>query len=87
MITAIVASGSEGGVSYNVGALYGAGFFVCSMVICLTIIASTDAIVVDKATIFRDVGFYILSTGVTIYYAYIGNIYTWSAILFLVIYV
>lgn len=31
VVTAIVASGADGGVSYNVGALYGAGFFVCSV--------------------------------------------------------
>jgi sodium/potassium/calcium exchanger 6 len=31
VITAIVASGSDGGVSYNIGSLYGAGFFVCSV--------------------------------------------------------
>lgn len=87
VITAIVSSSSEGGISYNIGALYGAGFFVCSMVICLTILSSTDVIVVDKSTIFRDIGFYILSTIVTIIYAFIGNIYPWSAILFLFIYV
>ena len=40
VITAIVASGSDGGVSYNIGALYGAGFFVCAMVICLTILCN-----------------------------------------------
>jgi len=28
VITVIVASGSDGGVSYNIGALYGAGFFI-----------------------------------------------------------
>lgn len=44
VITAIVASGSSGGVSYNIGSLYGAGFFVCAMVICLTILASTTKI-------------------------------------------
>ncbi|KRW99939.1 hypothetical protein PPERSA_12615 [Pseudocohnilembus persalinus] len=86
VITAIVASGAEGGISYNIGALYGAGFFVCSMVICLTILASTEIIIVDKSTIFRDVGFYILSTVVTFFYAYQGKIYIWSAIFFLVIY-
>ena len=31
VITAIVASGSDGGISYNIGSLYGAGFFVCSV--------------------------------------------------------
>ena len=35
-----ILAGSDGGVSYNIGALYGAGFFVCAMVICLTIICN-----------------------------------------------
>lgn len=35
-----IIAGSDGGVSYNIGALYGAGFFVCAMVICLTIICN-----------------------------------------------
>ena len=37
VVTAIVASSSKEGVSYNVGALYGAGFFVLTLVIALTI--------------------------------------------------
>jgi len=72
VITAIVASGSDGGVSYNIGALYGAGFFVCATVICLTILSSPIPIVVDKSTIYRDCGFYILSTLVTIWFATLG---------------
>lgn len=31
VMTAIVASGSEGGVSYSLGSLYGAGLFVCTV--------------------------------------------------------
>lgn len=31
VITALVASGSDGGVSYNIGSLYGAGFFVAAV--------------------------------------------------------
>jgi hypothetical protein len=31
VMTAIVASGSEGGVAYSLGSLYGAGFFVCTV--------------------------------------------------------
>jgi len=87
VITAIVASGSDGGVSYNIGALYGAGFFVCAMVICLTILSSPIPIVVDKSTIYRDIGFYILSTLVTIWFATLGYIYWWCALIFLIIYV
>lgn len=86
VITAIVASGSDGGVSYNIGALYGAGFFVCATVICLTILSSPIPIVVDKSTIYRDCGFYILSTLVTIWFATLGYIYWWCALIFLIIY-
>lgn len=42
VIVALVAGSSSGGVSYNIGSLYGAGFFVCSMVICLSILAYPD---------------------------------------------
>lgn len=38
VITALVAGSSAGGVSYNIGSLYGSGFFVCSMVISMTIL-------------------------------------------------
>ena len=37
VITALVAGDTEGGVSYNIGALYGAGLFVCSMVVSICI--------------------------------------------------
>lgn len=37
-ITAIVASDSQGGVSYNIGALFGAGLFVCSLVVGICIL-------------------------------------------------
>ena len=38
VITALVASGSDGGVSYNIGSLYGSGFFVCAFVIAATVL-------------------------------------------------
>jgi hypothetical protein len=44
VITAVVSSDTEGGVAYNIGALFGAGFFVCSMVIALTIFNSPKSI-------------------------------------------
>ena len=40
VITAIVAGGGEGGVSYNIGALYGAGLFVMSAVVAAAIFIS-----------------------------------------------
>ena len=41
VITAIVASDSKEGISYNIGSLYGAGLFVCTLVLSLTILNST----------------------------------------------
>src|SRR3990167_7302174 len=40
VITAIVASGADGGVSYNIGSLFGAGLFVASMVVAICVIQS-----------------------------------------------
>jgi sodium/potassium/calcium exchanger 6 len=76
VITAIVASGSKDGISYNVGALYGAGFFVLTLVVALTILNSETKIKVEKSVIFRDIGFYILATCYIIGVAYYGEI-TW----------
>lgn len=46
LITAIVASGAEGAVSYNIGALYGAGFFVLTLVMSAVIFVGKERIVV-----------------------------------------
>lgn len=43
VITALVASGSDGGVSYNIGSLYGSGFFVCAFVIAATIMIYVES--------------------------------------------
>merc|ERR1712195_299161 len=42
VVTAIVASGSADGVAYNVGALFGAGLFVCTIVMTFTITGYKD---------------------------------------------
>ena len=40
VVTALVSSGSPDGVSYNIGSLFGAGLFVISIVMSLTIYTS-----------------------------------------------
>ena len=37
VIVALIAGGGEGGVSYNIGALYGSGLFVGAFVMCVAI--------------------------------------------------
>ena len=44
VLTAIVASDSKEGISYNIGALYGAGLFVLTFVVAMTIFKSTSEI-------------------------------------------
>jgi hypothetical protein len=46
-VAAFVASSQLGGISYNVGAIYGAGLFVCSMVVGLIILVQKETITVN----------------------------------------
>ena len=66
VVTAIVASGSADGVSYNIGALFGAGLFVATVVIFFTIKGSPEEIIVHKATLQRDLVYYIIATLIVI---------------------
>ena len=83
VITAIVASDAEGGVSYNIGSLYGAGLFVCSMVVGICILQSKEPMVFDKSIIFRDIGFYIGATVITIGLAFYKMITWWGTLILL----
>ena len=47
VITAVVSSGAEGGVSYNVGYCYGSTFFVCSLVMSIAIFKTYKKAEVD----------------------------------------
>lgn len=87
VITALVASGSEGGVDYNIGALFGAGLFVCSMVVAVCIFSSKEKIIYDPMIIYRDIGIYILSTLATLGFALYGEITWWSSVILLLLYV
>ena len=87
VITALVSGSSPGGVSYNIGALYGAGLFVAIPVMCVCVLKNKDGIVYEPVIIFRDIGIYIFSTIVTLVFAAFGAIYWWMAVIFLMIYV
>lgn len=86
VITAIVSSDAEGGVSYNIGALFGAGLFCTSLVIALTVLNSPTPIVVTNNVLYRDVVFNILAAILVLIAAAIGEITTLIAVLMLVMY-
>ena len=77
VITVLMVSDSPAGdISYTIGTLYGTGLFIMAMVIALAIQASPKPVKVFKSTIYRDVGFYIIATGMILFMAYKGEV-TW----------
>ena len=86
VITAIVASDSKEGISYNVGSLYGAGFFVVTLVLALTIYNSPVEVVIKSSVLWRDCGFYVLASLLTTIFAIQGYISFFSSLMMLVLY-
>lgn len=86
VITALVASGTENAVSYNVGAIFGAGLFVMTVVVFFTIKNSEIQIQITRSMIFRDIGIYIIATLFTIYCATEGYITLTDSCVFLILY-
>jgi sodium/potassium/calcium exchanger 6 len=87
VITALVAGSEPGGISYNIGALYGAGLFVSAVVVPICIFQAPTSIEFESSIIFRDIGVYIIATASTFLFAYLGTIEVYSAVLMLAIYV
>lgn len=73
-------------MSYNIGALYGAGFFVSTLVIGITIINSKSFIVMKPYFVWRDLFFYIFSTFVIIMFGIIGEFSLFNSISLLLLY-
>ena len=83
VITVLVVSGSgDSGVSYGLGCLYGSALFSISLVLAFAIQSSPKPIRVFKATIYRDILFYIIATSFILFMAFKGNI-TWMDSVFL----
>ena len=86
VLTAIVASDSKEGISYNIGALYGAGLFVITFVVALTIFKSTKEIKIGKSLIYREIVFYIFATILTISFAIYGKLTYFTSLIMLLLY-
>ena len=86
VVTAIVATETLDGISYNIGSLYGAGFFVATLVVGITIINSQTYIVMKSYFIWRDILFYILATIIVIIYGILGEFSLIDSSIILIIY-
>lgn len=87
VVTALVSSGSPEGVSYNIGSLFGAGLFVVTFVMTLTIRAAPGDLILEKETVYRDLVFYIIATLMVIGFALYGKLTWWTSALMLLLYV
>ena len=87
VVTALVAAESEDGVSYNIGSLFGAGLFVITFVLFLTVRSTEDEIVLAKDTVYRDIVFYLIATVMVIVFAIYGKLTWWTSVLMLLLYV
>ena len=86
MMTVLIASESEGGISYNIGSLYGGGLFVCSAVMSVCILESKHALGLNKMIIYRLIVFYIITTLITIAFAAYKWITWWESLIILGVY-
>lgn len=86
VLTAIVASDSEGGVFYNVGSIFGAGLFVCCVVVGGAILKK-GKIEFDKMIVFRDISIYIFAGVLTLGFGYYGEINWINSTILLFVYI
>jgi sodium/potassium/calcium exchanger 6 len=88
IFTAMVTSGSNDGVFYTIGSLYGAGLFCCCNVVGAAIyLNDSPAMKFDSSIIYRDVFFYILATLAIIIFGIIGKVNIWIAVVFMTLYI
>lgn len=86
VITALVASDSEEGIYYNIGSIYGAGLFICCVVIGYAAIKQ-ETILYDRMIVLRDISLYIIATFLTFVYGYFGEINWWNSLILLFLYI
>lgn len=87
LVTALVASSTPGGINYNIGSLFGAGVFVTTLVVGLTILNSGDlGVQLAAPSIWRDVGLYVVATLSIIIFGAIGTLGLVASIILLCLY-
>ena len=86
MMTVLIASETEGGISYNIGTLYGAGLFICCAVLGICIVTSKKKLRFNYMIIYRLIVFYLLATMLTICFALYKEITWWESSAMLVLY-
>jgi Ca2+/Na+ antiporter len=87
LITSLVAGDTEGGISYNIGHIFGSGLFIAAVLLPICGLMLDIDLIYSKTIIFRDVGFYILTILVILAIAMYGEITWWNSSILLGLYV
>ena len=86
MMTVLIASDTEDGISYNIGTLYGSGLFVCCAVFGICIVSTEKKLKFNCMIVYRLIVFYVLATLITVGFALYKQITWWGSLLLLALY-
>lgn len=87
IITSLVASEMEGGISYNIGSIFGAGLFVVTCATGLAILQTKGRVRLSSLVAKRDIVFFVVSTLVILAIAWYRWITWWNSLILVLMYV
>lgn len=87
VITSLVSSEMEGGISYNIGSIFGAALFVITIAVGFAIIQTKGKVRLSALVAKRDISFFVVSTLAIIAIAYYKWITWWNSLMLLMLYV
>lgn len=86
IVTSLVASEMEGGISYNIGSIFGASLFVITIAVGLAIIQTKGKVRLSALVAKRDIVFFIVATLTIVAIAYYKWITWWNSLFLLFLY-
>ena len=87
IISALSAGSNPDSMYISVGGLFGACIFGGTVVLAYCIYKSEEEIVMPKGEWIRDLSFYLFASLIILLFGYIGEIYFWMSICYLLVYV
>lgn len=89
VLVSVAAGGGddEGGISFSIGSIFGAGLFVTSFTLAKVLEASGKDIKPNYVMFLRDTIFYFAATTLLLIYGFVGYIQWWMALIFISLYI
>lgn len=87
IVTSLVSSEMEGGISYNIGSIFGASLFVITIAVGFAIIQTKGKVRLSALVAKRDISFFVVATIMIIGMAFYKWITWWNSLMLLILYV